>query len=125
VPKHHPVSFDIYPEPVKEKIISLTWEKLNRITGINIPRQTALKILQALSFKLISTTEEAITVAAPSFKTDVIQSEDVIEEILRIYGYDHIEIPAAVRSSLTLGWENKKELLYEELSQLFGSNRFP
>jgi phenylalanyl-tRNA synthetase beta chain len=115
---------DIYPEPVKEKIISLTWEKLNRITGINIPRQTALEILRALSFKLISTTEEVITVSAPSFKTDVTLSEDVIEEILRIYGYDHIEIPAAVRSSLTLGWENKKELLYEELSQLLAANGF-
>jgi phenylalanyl-tRNA synthetase beta chain len=103
---------------VKEKQISLSWEKLNRIAGIDVPRPVAIKILESLSFVMLATDETQTVVAAPTFKSDVACSEDVIEEVLRIYGYDKIPVPEAVRSSLSFSVGEKKEAITEELSHM-------
>jgi phenylalanyl-tRNA synthetase beta chain len=115
---------DIYPLPVKPRQISLVWEKLNRIAGIIISPQTAKDILQSLSFEIISDTGTEVMVAAPTAKSDVLRSEDVIEEILRIYGYDKIPVPEALRSSLSFSIDDRKERLTEELSQQLASIGF-
>ncbi|MEP7129004.1 MAG: phenylalanine--tRNA ligase subunit beta, partial [Chitinophagales bacterium] len=62
--------------------------------------------------------------AAPTFKTDVFRSEDVIEEVLRIYGYDIIPVPDAVRSSLSFSTNDKRETVTEELSQMLAASGF-
>jgi phenylalanyl-tRNA synthetase beta chain len=115
---------DVYPNPVKEKEITLTWEKLDRIAGISINQEQAKEILSSLSFRYLLPTPLQSPLLAPTFKTDVMRSEDVIEEVLRINGYDKILIPASLRSSIGEGGENKKELLYEEVSQLLASVGF-
>ncbi|MEO5673723.1 MAG: phenylalanine--tRNA ligase subunit beta [Chitinophagales bacterium] len=115
---------DIYPEPVKESTISLSWEKLNRVAGIKIPSSDVRNILKALEFNIISDDEEQITVTAPSFKTDVTMAEDVIEEILRIYGFDKIPIPDAVRSSLSYSGGDQSEELQIVLSEMLAGSGF-
>ncbi|MGB3076914.1 MAG: phenylalanine--tRNA ligase subunit beta [Chitinophagales bacterium] len=115
---------DVYPIPVKEKQIVLTWEKLNRLAGIEISKSVTKNILKALSFKIESEDELQITVAVPTFKTDVFRSEDVIEEVLRIYGYDKIPVPDAIRSSLSFSTADKKETFVEELSQMLAASGF-
>lgn len=109
--------YDIYPEPVQLQKIKLTWEKLNRIAGVEIPSGLAVSILKSLSFRIVSKNEEELEVEAPSCKTDIRRSEDVIEEILRIYGYDKIPLQDALRSSISFGADTRKEELTEELSQ--------
>lgn len=115
---------DVYPLPAQENIIILSWEKLNRIAGITVPENIAVRILESLSFTVISSDDVQITVTAPTFKTDVARSEDVIEEIVRIYGFDKIPVPDEVRSSLSFSSEDKKELLTEELSQMLAAAGF-
>ncbi|HUM47951.1 MAG TPA: phenylalanine--tRNA ligase subunit beta [Chitinophagales bacterium] len=115
---------DVYPVPVSGRQITLTWEKLHRIAGIEIPKPIAIHILKAISFEIIAEDDLQITVAAPTFKTDVLRSEDVIEEILRIYGFDKIPVPDAIRSSLSFNTDDKKESLTEELSQLLAASGF-
>ncbi|HYV93188.1 MAG TPA: phenylalanine--tRNA ligase subunit beta [Chitinophagales bacterium] len=108
---------DVYPMPVKEKIILLPWEKLNRVAGIEIQKDDARNILQALQFKILSEDPEQITVAAPTFKTDVTMAEDVIEEIIRINGIEKIPMPDAVRSSLSYSTDDKHEELQNVISE--------
>ncbi|MEO6166531.1 MAG: phenylalanine--tRNA ligase subunit beta [Chitinophagales bacterium] len=115
---------DVYPLPVTGRQITLTWEKLNRIAGIEIPKQIAILILKALSFGIIMEDDLQIIVTSPTFKTDVYRSEDVIEEILRIYGFDKIPVPDAIRSSLSFNTDDKKESLTEELSQMLAAGGF-
>jgi len=115
---------DVYPEPVKEKIISLSWEKLNRVAGIEIPRSEAKNILQSLQFTILSEDESQISVAAPTFKTDVTMAEDVIEEIVRIYGMEKIPVPDAVRSSLSFSDENEPEIFQQTIAEMLASAGF-
>lgn len=107
---------DIYPAPVMERHIDLTWEKLHRIAGIDIPVNTVLTILRALSFNVLHDDGAQLTLSVPTFKTDVLRTEDVIEELLRIYGFDKIPVPDAVRSSLSFSGHNEREIMTESLS---------
>lgn len=115
---------DVYPHPVSRQEISLTWEKLDRIAGIEIPKSVAKKILETLSFSIQSEDDQGIVVDVPGFKTDVHRSEDVIEEVLRIYGYEKIPVPDAVRSSISFSASGYKEVFTEELSQLLAGSGF-
>lgn len=115
---------DVYPEPVKEKIISLHSEKLNRVAGIEIPVADTKSILEALQFKILSEDSTQITVASPTFKTDVTMAEDVIEEVLRIYGFEKIPVPDAVRSSLSYSNGDQREGLEQVLSEMLAGSGF-
>ncbi len=115
---------DIYPVSVKEKEISLSWEKLNRVSGIEIERKTAEQILKSLQFKIISADEKQITVETPPFKTDVTMAEDVIEEIVRIYGMEKIPVPDSVRSALSFTDGNDSEALKQALSEMLSASGF-
>ncbi|MCY7409904.1 MAG: phenylalanine--tRNA ligase subunit beta [Chitinophagales bacterium] len=115
---------DVYPLKVSEKIISLTWEKLNRIAGTAIPVEDAKNIVEALQFKIIDVDEKQITVASPTYKTDVSLPEDLIEEILRIYGFEKIPVPASVHSSISYAVDDKKELLQEQIATMIAGSGF-
>lgn len=115
---------DVYPHPVPKQEISLKWEKLNRIAGIEIPKSVAKNILASLSFSIVTEDDQGIVVAVPRFKTDVHRSEDVVEEVLRIYGYDKIPVPDAVRSSLSFSSSHNSEIFTEELSQMLAGSGF-
>lgn len=115
---------DVYPHPVKEKVISLTWEKLNRVSGIEFPKETAAKILVALQFTILGRDEEKITVSSPTFKTDVAMAEDLMEEIVRIYGMEKIPVPDAVRSSLSYSGGEERERLQESVSVMLAAAGF-
>jgi phenylalanyl-tRNA synthetase beta chain len=115
---------DIVGKKSDEKIITLSWEKLNRISGIEIPKEVVAEILMSLSFTIISANEHQIVVGVPTFKTDILRSEDVMEEILRIYGYDQIHIPTTLRSSLSFLKGTGKEMLFDEIAGLLASCGF-
>jgi len=115
---------DIYPKEGRENNISLTWEKLTRISGMEFQNETAKRILKALQFKTISEDEKQITVAVPTFKTEVTLTEDLIEEIIRVNGLEKIPVPDAVRSSLSFLSEDKSESLREALSEMLAGRGF-
>lgn len=115
---------DVYPHPVLKEKITVTWEKLNRIAGTEVPQAAVKKILEALSFSILSADDSGFTVAVPGFKTDVHRSEDVVEEVLRIYGYDKIPVPDALRSSISFSATEGRERFTEELSQLLAGSGF-
>lgn len=93
---------DIYPEPVKPAEVEVKYAHISRLIGIEIPREEVHSILAALEMKVLSDGPEAFTVAVPTNKSDVAREADVIEEILRIYGYNKVPIPEQVKTGINI-----------------------
>lgn len=93
---------DIYPEPVKPAEVEVKYAHISRLVGIEIPREEVHSILAALEMKVLSDGPEAFTVAVPTNKSDVTREADVIEEILRIYGYNKVPIPEQVKTGINI-----------------------
>ena len=85
----------------QDAVIDVDYEYVNDLIGKVIPAETVHSILVSLGFEILSADEKAMKVKAPAFRVDVKKPCDVVEEVLRIYGYNNVEIPSQVRSSLT------------------------
>lgn len=85
-----PVSFDYYPKTQPTTIISLSNERVNNVAGSVIELEEIKKILESLEFKIIEESKSGIAVEVPYFRTDVTIEDDLVEEVLRIRGYDKI-----------------------------------
>jgi phenylalanyl-tRNA synthetase beta chain len=92
---------DIYPNKVEPFRVDLTYKKINTLTGKEIAAETIKSILASLEIEIASETPEGLSVRVPVYRYDVRRDVDVIEEILRIYGYNNIEFSDHVRSTLS------------------------
>ena len=92
---------DVYPKPVKPYEVELTYSKINGLIGKEIPKDTVKSILDSLEMKIVSETEEGLTVHVPVYRIDVQRDVDVIEDILRIYGYNNVEFGESLKSNLS------------------------
>lgn len=92
---------DVYPDPVKPYSVSVSFEKINTLIGKNIPVQTVKNILASLEMTIVSETAEGLDIEVPVYRVDVLRDVDVIEDILRIYGYNNIEFSDSVKSNLS------------------------
>jgi phenylalanyl-tRNA synthetase beta chain len=93
---------DVYPQPIAPAQVEVKYQHISRLIGIEIPREELHRILDALEMKILADSTDAFTVAVPTNKADVTREADVIEEILRIYGYDKVPIPAQVKTGLNI-----------------------
>lgn len=109
---------DIYPSPIEEKKVVLSFYNLDRLIGKQIDRAQIKRILQLLHIEILHEGGEALLLSVPTNKTDVTTEEDIAEEILRIYGCNNIEIPSAVRSSLSFISKPDAEKLHNTISDL-------
>lgn len=92
---------DIYPAPVAPYRVELTYNKVNTLIGKVIPVETVKSILDSLEMKIVSETAEGLVVDVPVYRIDVQRDVDVIEDILRIYGYNNVEFSDNVKSNLS------------------------
>ncbi|SFU53748.1 phenylalanyl-tRNA synthetase beta subunit [Pustulibacterium marinum] len=92
---------DFYPKKFEDFPVFLTFEKVNKLVGQNIPTETIKSILSSLEIKVNSVTEAGIGVTIPSYRVDVRREADVIEEILRVYGYNNIEFTEKLNASIS------------------------
>lgn len=83
---------DAYPSPIENKQIVVKDKNVNRLIGKHISREEIFDILEGLDIIIISKTTDEFTVSVPPYRVDVIQEADVVEEILRIYGFNKIEL---------------------------------
>ena len=113
---------DIYPVPVAPYRVELTYDKVNTLIGKVIPVETVKSILESLEMKIVSETAEGLVIDVPVYRIDVQRDVDVIEDILRIYGYNNVEIPTALKSSLTTKgeWDKSNRLQNLIAEQLVG-----
>ncbi|HCY42963.1 MAG TPA: phenylalanine--tRNA ligase subunit beta [Prolixibacteraceae bacterium] len=91
---------DIYPNPVADFKVDVTYSGIKRLIGVDLGKERIKSILGALEIRIEAETETGLSLLVPPYRVDVKRECDVIEEILRIYGYNNIELPSQVNSSL-------------------------
>lgn len=91
---------DVYPNPVADFKVDVTYSGIKRLIGVDLGKERIKSILGALEICIESETETGLSLLVPPYRVDVKREVDVIEEILRIYGYNNIELPSQVNSSL-------------------------
>lgn len=115
---------DNYPQTIEPVIIQLTTEYTQRLIGKAIPQETIQEILLNLGMKLISSDDHSITVKVPLAKVDVTRPCDLVEEVLRIYGLNNIEMPKQLRSSLSFQIKPDQDRVKNIISEYLSSNGF-
>ena len=89
---------DLYPEPVQDRIIEVSYAHINRLIGKVLPKAQIKEILEGLEINYVEESETYIKVAVKPYRVDVEREADVIEEILRIYGFDNVELSENLQS---------------------------
>ncbi|MDR1883884.1 MAG: phenylalanine--tRNA ligase subunit beta [Prevotella sp.] len=114
---------DVYPAPVAKPIVKLSYEKVNSLTGKKIDRDTVKSILDSLEMVITEESDDALTIEIPAYRADVLRDVDVIEDILRVYGYNNIEIGESLKTNLSYETPTDKSYDLQDLisEQLTGS----
>lgn len=92
---------DIYPKKIEDFNVFLTFDKINKLIGEELKKETIKNILASLDIKVNSITDSGLGLVIPSYRVDVQREVDVIEEILRVYGYNNIKIPSKINASVS------------------------
>ena len=109
---------DVYPEPMQNAVVELNYEYVHNLVGKTIPVETIKAICESLEMKVLGETAEALTLEIPAYRVDVQRPCDVVEDILRIYGYNNVEIPTQLKGSLVIkGDEDQKHKLANLVSE--------
>ena len=114
---------DIYPQPIVNCQVELAYTKINSLIGKEIPQETVKSILHDLEIEILSESEGILQLSIPTYRVDVLKDVDVIEDILRIYGYNNVEISDSLKSNLSYQTEVDKSYALQELiaEQLTGA----
>jgi phenylalanyl-tRNA synthetase beta chain len=115
---------DIYPEPIKPFKVVLDHKNIDRLTGKHLERNKIRKILASLEINIIDEHQDLITVNVPPYRVDVTREADVIEDILRIYGYNNIEFSENLNSSISYTTKPDRERILDIVSDFLSSNGF-
>ncbi len=92
---------DLYPNPASPFPVDITFEKINSLTGKEISKDDIHTILKGLEINIVSEDANGMKLEVPTYRVDVQRDCDVIEDLLRIYGYDNIECSTTLHSSIT------------------------
>ena len=92
---------DIYPKKIDDFKVVLNFQKVNNVIGEELKKETIKNILASLDIKINSISEAGLGLTIPSYRVDVQREVDVIEEILRVYGYNNIKIPNKINASVS------------------------
>ena len=111
---------DDYPNKIEEKNISINFENFNKIIGVDIDKLEIKSILNLLDFKINSINDTSAGITIPNYRHDVTRECDVIEEVLRIYGYNNIE--TSNKMNISVIKNQKNELYYNNLIASFLCN---
>ncbi len=93
---------DVYPNPISDFKVSVEYKYINDLIGKEIPAETVKSIVKSLEMQILSETAEGLELQVPAYRVDVQRPCDVVEDILRIYGYNNVEIPTSVNSCLAI-----------------------
>ncbi len=115
---------DVYPDPIPDTRVTLRYRQLARLSGFDIPHERVKRILQNLDIRILAEDEEKLDLQVPAYRVDVQREADVIEEVLRIFGYDNIPIPGEVRSAVTYSEKPDKEKVVNNISGMLTSLGF-
>ncbi|MFP4621953.1 MAG: phenylalanine--tRNA ligase subunit beta [Bacteroidales bacterium] len=115
---------DEYPSPIEKALVDLNFNNLSTLTGMEIPLADVRRILSALEIEIEEETEQGMKLSIPTYRVDVTREVDVIEEILRIYGYNRIETPEKLNTSITYSEGTDREKYTGAVSTLLTGKGF-
>jgi len=115
---------DIYPKPINDVTIELEYAYIEDVIGKQIPKEQIKEILQSLEIKIVAEKEKSLLIDIPTYRVDVTRPIDVVEEILRIYGFNEVEISDTLNSNLNYSNPLRNEKWYNQIADLLIHNGF-
>ena len=115
---------DIYPEPVKHFEVKIYYKNVDRLIGKQIERDKIKIILHSLEIDILNESKDQLLVSVPPYRVDVTREADVIEEILRIYGYNNIEFSENLNSNISYTTKPDRERIVNIASDYLSNNGF-
>jgi len=115
---------DVYPRPVAERWVDFSFANCQRLIGKAIDNKTIIEILKSLDFVIENQTDTSLKLKVPNYRVDVTREADVVEEILRIYGYNNVEFAEKVNSTLSYISKPDTDKIKNTISNLLSSNGF-
>ena len=116
---------DLYPEPIAPFPVTLSYDYLNNLVGKNIPKDVVDSIVESLEMEIVARNEGSIDLLVPTYRVDVKRPCDVVEDVLRIYGYNNVEMTSTVHSSLSYkGFTDRSNELREMISNQLSATGF-
>jgi phenylalanyl-tRNA synthetase beta chain len=115
---------DHYPAPVAPFAFDVTYKNIDRLIGQEITHGEIKAIIEALDIKIVNETADSLSLQVPPYRVDVTREVDIVEEILRIYGYNNIHIPTQIRASLNNSQRAEKDTVQNQISDLLTANGF-
>ncbi len=116
--------FDHYPESIEDFLIDFEYENCDRLIGQSIDRKVIKKILQNLEIELLNESKKGLRLKVPAYRVDVQREVDVIEEILRLYGYNSIASPQFMKSAILTNSKLNPTKIENTISDYLSSNGF-
>jgi phenylalanyl-tRNA synthetase beta chain len=115
---------DSYPVRANPFPVDISFKNVSRLIGKIISADEIRDTLSGLGIKITSEDSEGMKLEVPAYKVDVTREVDIIEEVLRIHGYDNVEIPTQIRASLNTTVKPDKEVLQNQIAELLSANGF-
>ena len=114
----------VFSKPVERKVIELDYDRIERLAGHELGHDTIENILGWLGYEFVERRDGGSVVQAPSYMVDVYRECDVVEELLRIYGYDNIPFPKHMKMSVNATPRPEEEAVRNNVSNFLAANGF-
>ncbi|MBN2668970.1 MAG: phenylalanine--tRNA ligase subunit beta [Bacteroidales bacterium] len=114
---------DIYPEPIKDFEVQISIDKVHQLIGTYIGEEKIINILKGLDIK-VEQAGDLLNLKVPPYRVDVQREADVIEEILRIFGYNNVPVSSTIHSAITYAPKPDKAAIVYQVSEWFSANGF-
>lgn len=115
---------DVYPLPIQPCEITIRYAYIDRLIGKRIPRKQIMRILASAGMRFLQQDDHTLTVSVPTYKMDVKREADLVEEILRLYGYNNVEVPAGMNTSVVYWRKPDKGRIREVIAEYLTSQGF-
>ncbi|MCK5823444.1 MAG: phenylalanine--tRNA ligase subunit beta [Bacteroidales bacterium] len=115
---------DVYPKTIEDYKVDVSYNNIDRLIGKHLEKETIKNILASLDIRIVNEDEKTLNVEVPTYRIDVRREADVIEEILRIYGYNNIEISGQVKSTISYSEKPDKNTITNLTSDLLSNIGF-
>ena len=115
---------EFYPEKIEKKVVDLDYNRIEAFVGKKLGHDVIEGILEGLAYEFLEKNETGAKVAVPSYMIDVYRECDIVEEILRVYGYNNIELPQAMRMSVNAPQKPEPEQVRKSIADFLAANGF-
>jgi phenylalanyl-tRNA synthetase beta chain len=116
--------YDFYPTPIQNWEVSFSFDRCRKLIGTTIDNEIITSILKELDIHIVQSNGDQVLLNVPAYRVDVKREADVIEEVLRIYGFNKIPLPEKLNTSLSYADKPNKEKIYAVAANLLVDNGF-